>query len=459
MRKHRRVLFVLPTGGGKTVTFSYITYCAIAKGSRIYILVHRAEIVRQISATLSMFDIKHGLIQPGRTPTSDMVQVGMVQTASRRLDRLSAPDMIVFDEAHHAVTGAYVTIAERWPNAKILGVTATPERLDGQGLRAQFDEIVQGPTTAWLIQNGFLADYDYYAPKIEIDLSGVRTRMGDFDLSQLAEVVDTPKITGCALEHYMNFMPQKPAIAFCVTVAHAEHTAAMFSNAGIPSMSIDGSMSAGEREKRVLGLKSGSVKVLTSCDLVSEGFDVPALQGAIMLRPSKSLSMIMQQWGRCLRLKEDGSKAVILDHVGHLDKFGMPKTPRNWSLDSKKRKAEISGVRQCKLCFKAYTPEEIEAGVRCDDSSLPECLFSTSEKEKMRAEHEREIIEIEGRLEAVSETPAWAGGINILQARGPEWRDLLDHADTLEKLRQIGKFRGYHHGWALHQWNAKRSAA
>jgi DNA repair protein RadD len=456
MRDHRKVLFVLPTGAGKTITFSHITHASQIKQKRILIVVHRAEIVRQISLTLTQFGIKHGLIQPGRTPTSDTVQVGMIQTVSRRLDKLPAPDMIVIDEAHHAITGGYVALIEKFPAAKVLGVTATPERLDGRGLRAQFDILTQGPTTRWLIESGFLADYDYYAPKVEIDLSGVKTRMGDYAAEALAEAVDKPRITGDVIKHYRAFLAGKSAIAFCVTVAHAEHVAADFRAAGIPAMSIDGSMSAGERQHRVEALKSGAIKILTSCDLISEGFDVPSIQGCIMLRPSKSMAMILQQWGRCLRLKPDGSRAIILDHVDNLGRFGTPKTDREWSLDSKKRNGESSGIKQCKSCFKAFEPGEMES-YQCDESDDEDCLFSIKTRTRNAADAARELEIAAGELEAVSETPIWAGGIDILRASGSEYKALLDRADTMEKMRQIAKLRGYHHRWVHHAWAARGS--
>ena len=162
--QYRRVLFVLPTGGGKTVIFAYITSHAAAKGNRVIVLAHRQEIADQISVALTAMGVPHGRIQPGYAMTDDLVQVGMVQTVARRLEAIPAPALLVIDEAHHAVAGTWAKIAAAWPNAKVLGVTATPERLDGVGLRDAFDQMVVGPDVRELIDAGYLAPFRYLAP-------------------------------------------------------------------------------------------------------------------------------------------------------------------------------------------------------------------------------------------------------------------------------------------------------
>jgi DNA repair protein RadD len=453
MRSARKVVAVSPTGSGKTVVFSYLTYHADLKQNTVYVIVHRQEILQQISVALSSFGIKHGIIMPGRTPTIDRVQVGMIQTIVRRLDKLPVPRMIIIDECHHAIQGSYAILMDRYPDAKVLGVTASPERMDGRGLGEQFDVMVQGPSPSWLIEQEFLADFDYYAPDIEIDLSNLKTRMGDYESSALSDIMDKPKITGDAVSHYRNLLDGKSAIAFCVSVVHAQHVAETFNQAGIASASIDGTMSSGQRSDIISALRAGRIKVLTSCDLVSEGFDIPAVSGAIMLRPTKSLSMYLQQCGRVLRPKPDGSKAVILDHVGNFSRFGTPKTPRQWSLDSKKRKIVESGVRQCKSCFKAFDPEDFSAYQCSEKYDNDKCLFSQKVQDEFKAT--REIQHVDGQLRVVTDSPEWAGGINVLRASGQEWKSLIAHADSYEKLREIGKLRNYHHAWAKHMWGRR----
>ncbi len=442
MAKIRRIVFVLPTGGGKTVVFTFIAKSASLKGKRVYVVVHRSEIIDQICRALDDVGVSYGRIQPGRSPTRDLIQVAMINTIVRRLDYIDEPDLVIIDESHHAITGSYTTLVNHYASARVLGVTATPERLDGRGLAEQFDHMIQGPSTRELIDAGFLADYEYYAPKIAIDLSGVKTKMGDYESAALAEALDKPTITGDAVAHYRTFLNGKSAIAFCVTVAHAEHVAASFTASGIPAASIDGSMSQAERTERVNGLKNGIIKVLTSCDLISEGFDVPDISGCIMLRPTKSLSMCLQQWGRALRPKADGSKAIILDHVGNAQRHGTPKTPRAWTLNSQKRKQTDSGIRQCDLCFKAFEPDE---EIACDKSDEVSCILYKKPRDAPTAL--REIEQVEGTLSAISETPEWAHGINLIRASGPEWKALLAKADTIDKLKEIQVMRGYKLKW------------
>ncbi len=448
MREHRRVLGCAPTGAGKTVIFSYISYNVAQRKRRAIILAHRREIVDQISASLSRFDLRHGRIQPGFSLTDDAVQVAMVQTIARRMHRIPEPDLLVIDEAHHAVAGQWAKVAAAWPNARILGVTATPERLDGRGLGDAFDVLVEGPATADLIERKFLADFEYFAPPPSADFSGIATRAGDFAIDQLAAAMDKATVTGDAVEHYRRYLNGAPAIAFCVTVAHAEHVAEQFRAAGFRAAPIDGKLDPAERARRVAAIGSGELQVLTSCELISEGFDVPAVAGAILLRRTKSLSLYLQQVGRALRPKPDGSRAVILDHVGNVNLHGSPKTPRVWTLDAKKRKEREASVRQCKICYQVF-----DAGTRgeCESRANPECLFTTVPREAEPAAIPEAVA---GELVAVSDRPAWAGGIDILRASGPEWRALLGRARTREQLTEIARARGYKPGWV---WQMMKS--
>lgn len=173
---NRRVLLFLPTGAGKTVVFVHICSGAAARGRRVTILAHRSELVDQISAALTTAGVRHGLIVAGTDPGTHQVEVASVATLARRLERWRPADLIVVDEAHHAAAGSWRKILAAAPDAYVLGVTATPERLDGRGLDDLFDSMVIGPDVAELTKAGFLAPSVVYAPSAEIDLSGVRTR-------------------------------------------------------------------------------------------------------------------------------------------------------------------------------------------------------------------------------------------------------------------------------------------
>jgi superfamily II DNA or RNA helicase len=438
-----RVLFCLPTGGGKTVCFAYITANAAAKGNRVIVIAHRQEIVDQIAAALTAMGVAHGRIQPGYPMTDDLVQVAMVQTLARRLDTIPVPTLLVIDECHHAVSDTYARIAAAWPGVKTLGVSATPERLDGRGLNEAFDRMVIGPDVRELIDAGHLAPFRYLAPDTAIDMSRVRSFGGDYNSADLENAVDQEGITGDVVRHYLKHLTGRTALCFCVTVAHAEHVAIRFRDNGIPAASIDGTMLADERRELVNRLRDGDILVLTSCEVISEGFDAPAVGGAILLRPTASFALFRQQVGRCLRPKPDGSAAVIIDHVGNVFRHGLPDAPHEWSLDSKKRtQAErqqaAAGCRTCKACREVFP-----TGAGRDACSMPEaddCLFQP----RVLPEREGELV----AFAANDSSPHWARGLDLRTATGSQWFLLMQRADgDPERLREIQIARGYKRGW------------
>jgi DNA repair protein RadD len=443
-----RVVLVSPTGSGKTVMFSHISSMVAAKGKRIVIVAHRREIVDQISRALTEMGVPHGMIVAGQPTGNEPVQVAMVQTLAKRLDKMTAPDLLVIDEAHHGVAGQWRAVTDAWTSTKILGVTAIPERLDGKGLGGAFDVMVQGPTVASLILDGHLAGYEYLAPPTKLDMSGVKTRGGDFAIEALAEAVDKPSITGDAVEHYRETLNGRPAIAFCVTVEHAQHVAQQFRDAGFAAASVDGTMTKEARRDLVASLADGRLNVLTSCELISEGVDVPVVAGAILLRPTKSLGMFLQQVGRCLRKKPDGSAAVILDHVGNVHHHGLPDEDRDWALTGKAKK-QIEGVSTCKMCFRVFpTPEVCASGFQCPTQTVEVCPYTTEEGKIAAAKEAPSVVE--GKLTKFVKNWDWAEGIDAKTARGRDWNRLLTLADSEDKLKMVQKARGYKRGWTKH---------
>ena len=435
------ILVVLPTGGGKTVIASFVAESSAGRGRRSLFLVHRQRLVTQTSLTFDQFGIRHGLISRGHSMTDDPVQIGMVQTVARRLNRVIPPDLIFVDEAHHTTAGSWRKVIDAFPDAARVGLTATPERLDGKGLNDCYSAIVEGPPMRELIQGGFLAPYEYLAPPQVVDLSAVHTRAGDFATDELAVAMDKAVITGDAAAHYGRYLNGRPAIAFCCTVAHAEHVASAFRAQGWRAASVDGRMPEADREERLNGLANGTLNVLTSCELISEGVDVPAVAGAILLRPTKSLTMFLQQVGRALRPKPDGGRAVILDHVGNCHRHGLPDAPRGWSLEGRKKRAAGPGVRTCETCFAVVAKGD---PVECDADPCP------LQYEGGAGGGQTDPVEVDGELEAVADPLAWADGYDIRAARGRAWFELLELADTKEKLDMIARARGYKRGWVQH---------
>jgi superfamily II DNA or RNA helicase len=427
-----RPLAVSPTGSGKTVLFSYITSQVLKRGSRVIIIAHRREILDQISATLKRVGVPHGFIQAGKSTSTQPAMVASIQTLARRLDTIPAPDLVIIDEAHHSVSKSYVQMFAAWPTAKFIGVTATPERLDGKGLGAMFDRMVMGPSVQWLIDNGFLAQPVYYAPREVVDLSQVHTIAGDFDRSETEEIVDTPRITGDAVTHYVRFCNRQRAVAFCISVAHAQHVADTFNSCGIPSASIDGTLDPEVRKQRVDDLTAGKILVLTSCELISEGFDLPAVNAAILLRPTQSLSMHLQQVGRALRPYPGKANAIILDHVGNCLRHGLAEQERDWDLSGREKRLKKSSLVETKQCSKCFA---IFAGTVC-----PQC----GSQREIAA---REIEEVDGELQRLS--------IEDISKKREDRRE-EGKCKTLDDFRALAKQRGYKLGWAFFRWQARQ---
>jgi DNA repair protein RadD len=373
-RKKRSPLLVSPTGSGKTVIFSYLTWKLTLAGRRVACLAHREELIEQISLTQKRFDVPHGIIAAGMDYNRNhLAHVASVATLVRRLKFVIPPDYVVVDEAHHAILGSmYGTIIEAWreanPNLIVIGVTATPERLSGEGLGQVFDYMVMGPTTAELIKLGRLSPYKLYTPpqSQQLDLSSLRTRAGEYAKDDAEAAVDKPAIIGSAVTHYRQHLNGAPAVAFCASRAHAEHVAEQFRTEGWRAASIDGTMDKTTRRNINRDFGTGQLHVLTSCDLISEGYDVPGIVGVIGLRPTQSLALYLQQVGRGLRTAPGKSHAVILDHVGNSMRYvngelqwnhGLPDDEREWSLEGQCRKAKADkdpdeiAVKQCKVCF------------------------------------------------------------------------------------------------------------
>ena len=428
----RAPLLVSVTGSGKTVIFSAITAGAVERGRQVLILVHRRELIHQASAKLAAIGVDHGVIAAGITPANASVQVASVQTLIRRLDRAAAPDLIIIDEAHHAVAGSWRKVIDHWPNSLLLGVTATPVRQDGRGLGAMFDRLVLGPSTAELIATGYLTPARIYAPPPVADLTGIHRRAGDYAIDEAAERMDRPTVTGDAISHYQRIGAGQPAIAFCCNVKHAEHVCHAFKVAGIRAATLLGTTT--DRDALVARFAAGFIDVLITVDVVSEGFDCPGAAVAILLRPTQSEGLYLQQIGRVLRPAQGKAAAIILDHVGNVHRHGWPDDHREWSLDDRVARVRTTDVqaptvRTCPECFAAFKPAPV-----CPCCGA-ECAPSL-----------RELKQVDGDLQELKR--------EAVHQRITERKK----AQTLQQLIAVGQARGMKNpvGWATHVHNARQ---
>lgn len=410
---------------------------AASKGITSWFVCHRRELIIQSIRAFNSADIRASVVAAGFLgDTKSLVQIASIQTLAKRFTRLRRPKLIVWDESHHIAAGSWAKIHDAFPEAFHIGLTATPERLDGAGLVKWFDRMVNGPSVAWLIENGYLSPYRLFAPN-GISTANVGTKMGDFSKSELMVAADKPTITGDAIKHYLKLAPGKRAVVFCVSIEHSKHVAEQFRSAGIPSAHVDGETETSERDLAIRRFESGEVKVLSNVELFGEGFDLPAIEVAILLRPTQSLGLYLQQVGRSLRPSPGKTEALILDHAGNCQRHGLPDEERDWSLygrDLRKRKGDDGNlsVKVCPKCFAAQV------------SGRPACQYCGH----TFIVQSRQVEQVDGDLVEVD--PA----VLRIQKRREQGQ-----AQSLAELTELGRRRGYKRAelWAKHIWNFRQS--
>jgi DNA repair protein RadD len=429
-----RVLLQLPTGAGKTFIFCRIATGAIDKGKRVWLLGHRAEIIEQISGALYTLGIEHGVLEGGQGDTNSRIIVASIATMSRRLERYKdvPPDLIIVDEAHHAVAGSWRKILNAFPKARVLGVSGTSERLDGRGLGDVFETMIIGPDVAELTRQGYLVPAVVYAPSVAVDLSHVKIRAGDFASDDLAKVMSQGALVGDAIEHYGHLCNGVPAIAFAVNVSHSKQIAARFNAAGIAAAHVDGETPAAERKHFISALGTGKLKVLCNCGLISEGVDVPIVGAAILMRPTQSLGLYLQMVGRALRPAPGKDRAIVLDHAGNSLRHGLPADPREWSLEGKPRQQRAQPERRLRHC-KECGAINAAGAMRCVGCGVR--LKPTPAEQR----------EIDAKLIAAERNQL------IHEIRAMTYHEARRFADSADKARLVAFAKGWKPGWVYYR--------
>jgi len=375
----------------------------------------------------------HGLIASGHPYVRYRAQVASLQTIVNRLETLPEPEIIVIDEFHHAKSKSYLKILRRWPNAKILGLTATPERLDGKPLSDVCEHLIIGPPMRQLIDDGFLADYEYFAP--EVIAAPEHKVHGDYNLDEVAAIMDTKAIIGNAVEHYRKYADGLPAIASCASIVHAEHVATGFREAGYKAQAVHSRMDQRDIDAALAGLRTGAIQIVTQCDLLGEGIDIPGVVALIGLRHTASLVVFLQHIGRVLRRSPGKHKALILDHVGNYMRHGLPDDPREWSLEGRKKKTpDPSAVKRCPECGLV---------VRKTVRVCPRCSFQWVESsERGRRDMPEEKEGTLARVERKPVTIIWEGLVEEIRMR----------ARNLKEAIALAKSYGYKHTAGYAAW-------
>lgn len=401
-----------------------IARLAVAKGGQVMFTVHRKELVSQIK-------------QSFRENEVDLTQCTILTVGkiAHRLNILPKPTLIITDETHHSLAKTYQTIYDHYQGVPRLGFTATPWRLNGKGLHDVYDAMILGPSIDWLIENHYLAPYKYYSVKLVDDAKLKKSSTGDYTSKSMDEAVGRT-IFGDVVKTYQEKTPGQQAIVYAHSVEFSKAIAQAFQAAGIEAAHADAKTPSAERERIMSGFKSGSLKVLCNVDLISEGFNVPDCSVVIMLRPTESLVLFIQQSMRSMRYRPD-KVATIIDHVGNYLRFGLPDDEHQWTLaDRKKRKkqgaSDAPPIRTCEFCF-AVIPA---AAVIC-----PVCGRKMEKSSsEMETDNTVELERIHGSLDMKTDYNALRYG-----------RMKPAEAQNMEDLRGIAKSRGYKPGWIWFQ--------
>lgn len=425
---HRSIMIQQPPRTGKTVIMADIARRATAKGNRVLFMVHRQEIVQQVVKTFRADGVDMNL-----------ATIGMVQTITRHVDDLDPPQIIFVDEAHHALARTYQRVLEAFPKAYRLLFTATPYRLNGAGFTDIADDLITGKPVSWLIDHHFLAPVDYYAPS-QIDASKLRTkRAGDYSVDSIQEAMK-PKIYGNAVKHYLKLAAGKQAIAYTYNVDSAIRLAQAFNNQGITARSVAGSTPKEVRRKIIEDYRAGKIKIVTNAELFTEGLDLPNVDCVIMLRPTQSLSLYLQFAMRSMNPRE-GKTAIIIDHVGNVERFGLPTDDREWTLEGREKGktsssgATIKSVTVCQTCFASF----YRTGGTC-----PYCGAALGEEKKLEVVDDAELKKVtRSRLAIVKQLERSAATQNIAGKRPSELK-------SFKEIQAYAKLKGYRPGWAYY---------
>lgn len=448
LRHHQSVILQMATGGGKTPTGAFAVKSASEKGHSVIWTCPRRELVEQTSQTFAKFGIPHSFIAAGRHFNPRMrVHIASIDTLVNRLDKLTPPKLLVVDECHHSPAAGWLKVI-RWvldAGGRVLGLTATPWRLDGGGFDHIYDGMVQGPPMSWLIANGFLSDYRLFAP-FTPDLSKVHIRAGDYVTSEVEAIMGGKAVVGNCVDHYRQYANGKRAAVFAVSIPHSQQIAEQFTAAGIPAAQIDAGTPDPIRRQHILNFATGHLKVIVNVGLLSEGFDLSAIAGrdapieaVILMRPTQSLSLYLQQVGRALRRKPH--PAIIIDMVGSCARHGLPDHPHEWSLHGRPKKGcggksddQAPLVKRCRGC---------EVMIPLALAACPHCGMA---QESGTASPGRQLDEIDGQLQEIDRE----------HARRERLREQAG-AKSLDELIALGKAKGFKNpeAWASHVFTAR----
>jgi DNA repair protein RadD len=341
----RRIIIVAPTGSGKTIIASEIIKRSVAAYKKILFIAHRNELLTQARDKLKTFAIDPGIIKAGRHKDARPlagVQIAGIQTLHARAVRaktmeLPEADIVFVDETHHIRARTYQAIVDAYPNAIIIGLTATPCRGDGRGLGNVFEAMIVCPQISELTELGYLVKLRIFAPPAP-NLRGVGVaKTGDYVISQLSDRMDTDQLVGDIVEHWLRHSQRRRTVCFAVDIAHSIHIVNELLKSEVRAEHIDGTTPQGERDAIIARLTSGETEAVSNCGIFTEGFDLPDIGCIVLARPTRSLGLYRQMVGRGLRSAPGKDDVIILDHSGGVYRHGRPDDTIIWTLETDKR--------------------------------------------------------------------------------------------------------------------------
>jgi DNA repair protein RadD len=434
---NKKILLVAPTGSGKTVIASALISNALNKGHKCLFVAHRRELIMQCSKKLHDFDVNHGVLMSGKTETPRArVQIASIQTFTIRnkKETFRKPEatLIIIDEAHRSASISFKKLIEEYPDAYIIGLTATPCRSDGKGLASVYDKLVECSNIKELTELNYLVPTRIIAPTLP-DLNDLRIMAGDYEKRGLNKKMNTPKLVGDLVTHWIHHAYDRPTVIFAVSIAHSKYIAKIFNENNIPCGHIDGEMEELEREQVLHDLRAGIITVLSNCQVLTEGWDMPKVSCVILARPTKSYGMYLQMVGRSLRPYDDKEDTLILDHAGCVYEHGFPDDEPNWELT--KDKINVREPREntpierqpftCVKCKTVYKPTR-------SNRECPSCGYVLNDIDK-------KVLVKQGRLVEIKKT--------IVK--------LDNKKDWYAQLLYVAKQKGYREGWASYTFRKK----
>jgi superfamily II DNA or RNA helicase len=461
----RKILMVAPCAFGKTVVMAEIirSFREKSKGL-VLVLVHRQELVDQTLGEFGEVGIEAGVImaKDHRANWRLPVQVASISTLARRMDRLPDADLIFADEAHHSLSDTWRAVVEKYPKAILIGLTATPFRCDKIGMGDLYDDLIVGATPSYLISTGYLVDYEAFSYKAP-DLAKVHVKMGEYNQKELADVADKPELIGNIVDEWMKYAGNRRTICFPINVKHSQNIVAEFRARGIVAQHLDGTTPSKQRRNIIEGLTNGSITVVSSCGVLSEGFNCRPAEVAILGRPTKSLSLYIQQVGRVLRTSPGTGKksALIHDHGGNIHRHMLPDFAREYSLDP-----TDPAVQEMHTCLNCHAV--VVAWKR--DGTCPRCgdlqrqpVDEDEQRDMSDAPSTKEIIVVAGVRVSMKEV----GKVKELFRSQKIDRDLTDHqaalvsratrsqkAQEYMRLRRVQREKNFKEGFIAQQFRA-----